>query len=229
LKTNIRFTAPCLSPVPLTIIASGRRSEGRFRITARESKNWTLRGKRGQQSPMRALCLTLLGILFIAGCGASTSQQTSTAKKPEAATAPATEVAPAPKPEPAATETAAAPASLPPSLEAGEIRREALLKVLSAGPGRFLQRVKVARVLDDKGRFAGWQIVKLFPGESDVSSPFVPGDTLLRVNGQSVERPEQFKSLWDSLALSSELVLTVRRGGQQSDVRYRIVTEQLPQ
>lgn len=175
---------------------------------------------------MRALCLTLLGVLLIAGCGASTSQQASTAKKPPPA--PATEAAPAPQPEPAATETAAAPATLPPSLEAGEIRREALLTVLSAGPGRFLQRVKVARVLDDKGRFAGWQIVQLFPGESDVSSPLLPGDTLLRVNGQSVERPEQFKSVWDSLALSSELVLTVRRGGQQSDVRYRITTEQLP-
>jgi type II secretory pathway component PulC len=176
---------------------------------------------------MRALCLTVLGVLLIAGCGASTSQQTSTAKKPEPAPAPATEAAPAP--EPAQAATAAAPATLPPSLEAGEIRREVLLKVLSAGPGRFLQRVKVARVLDDKGRFAGWQIVQLFPGEGDVSSPLVPGDTLLRVNGQSVERPEQFKSLWDSLALSSELVLTVRRAGQQSDVRYRIVTEQLPQ
>jgi len=175
---------------------------------------------------MRALSIVLIRVLVIAGCGASTAQQASTAKKP-----------PAPKPQPAAEpaapaaaapESAAAPATLPPSLEAGEIQRQALLKVLSAGPGRFLQRVKVVRVLDDKGRFAGWQIVQLFPGESDMGSPLVAGDTLLRVNGQSVERPEQLKTVWDSLALSSELVLTVRRGGQQSDVRYRIVTEPLP-
>jgi type II secretory pathway component PulC len=177
---------------------------------------------------MRALCLTLLGVLLIVGCGASTSQQASTAKKtaPAPAVTPATE--PEPAPAPTATQAAPAPATLPASLEAGEIRREALLKVISAGPGRFLQRVRVKRVLDDKGRFAGWQLVQVFPGEGDVSSPLRPGDTLLRVNGQSVERPEQFKSVWDSLALSSELVLTVRRGGQQSDVRYRIVTEPLP-
>jgi hypothetical protein len=191
--------------------------------------NWTVRPRERQESSMRVLAIAVL-CLGLAGCAASTSQQASTAKKPEAP-APKTEAAApaAPAPAPAASaEVAAAPTALPPSYDAGEIRRDKLMAVLAAGPGRFLQRVKVKKASDAQGRFAGWQIVQLFPGEADGASVIVPGDTLVRVNGQSVERPEQFKSVWDSLALSSELVLTVRRSGQQSDVRYRIVTERLP-
>jgi hypothetical protein len=194
------------------------------------SGNWTLWPRERQESDMRALAIAVLCTGLLA-CAASTSQRASTAKKPpapapkaEAAAAPA---APAPAPATSAGEPAA-PGVLPPSYDAGEIRRDTLMAVLAAGPGRFLQRVKVKKASDAQGRFAGWQIVQLFPGETDVSSVIVPGDTLVRVNGQSVERPEQFKTVWDSLALSSELVLTVRRSGQQSDVRYRIVTEQLP-
>jgi hypothetical protein len=178
----------------------------------------------GDNRSMRALAIAVLCIGLIA-CGASTSQQPSTVTKP----APAEPKAEAPAPPPAAP-VAAAPAeppTLPPNYDAGEIPRDKLLTVLGAGPGRFLQRVRVKKASDDQGRFAGWRIVELFPGEGGTTA-IVPGDIVVRVNGQSVERPEQFKTVWDSLALSSELVVTVRRGAQQSDVRYRIVTEQLP-
>jgi hypothetical protein len=193
------------------------------------SGNWTMRARGGQESAMRVLQLAVLCV-GLAACAASTSQQASTAKKPVAPAPKAEAAAPAPPaPAPAANAGAgAAPVALPPSYDAGEIQRDKLMAVLAAGPGRFLQRVKVKKASDAQGRFAGWQIMQMFPGEADADSVIVPGDTLIRVNGQSVERPEQFKSVWDSLALSSELVLTVRRSGQQSDVRYRIVTEQLP-
>jgi type II secretory pathway component PulC len=174
---------------------------------------------------MRALAIVVL-CTGLGACGASTSQQASTAKKP----APAPKAAEAPAPPPAAAVAAAPapPTELPANYDAGEIRREKLLSVLNAGPGRFLQRVRVKKADDPQGRFAGWRIVELFPGEADAASVLVPGDIVVRVNGQSVERPEQFNTVWDSLALSSELVVTVRRGATQSDVRYRIVTEQLP-
>lgn len=175
---------------------------------------------------MRALAIAFLCAGLVA-CAGSTSQRASTAKKPQAPAPKAEAAVPAPAPA-ASSDVAVAPAALPPSYDAGEIQRDKLMAVLAAGPGRFLQRVRVKKASDAQGRFAGWQIVQLFAGESDGASVIVPGDTLVRVNGQSVERPEQFKNVWDSLALSSELVLTVRRSGQQSDVRYRIVTEQLP-
>jgi type II secretory pathway component PulC len=76
----------------------------------------------------------------------------------------------------------------------------------------------------ERGRFVGWRVMRLTAAEGELRSNVVkPGDTLLRVNGQSIDRPEQFKNVWDSMATSSELVLLVRRGGKDSTVRYRIV------
>ena len=111
-------------------------------------------------------------------------------------------------------------------MQAGDIPRVQLLAVLSAGVGRFLQHVRAEAQLDN-GRFVGWRLVKLF--DADMESPpapdavLRPGDVVQRVNGQSIERPEQFKNVWDSLATASELVLHIDRGGSQSDLRYRIV------
>jgi type II secretory pathway component PulC len=43
-----------------------------------------------------------------------------------------------------------------------------------------------------------------------------------RVNGQSVERPEDFKTLWDTLGDATQLVLEIERDGESSTVRYAI-------
>lgn len=177
---------------------------------------------------MRALAIALCSALSLAGCGASSSQQASTVPKKQEPAAPPPSANSEPVAAGAPAEASAAAEALPANLDAGEIARDKLLAVLAAGPGRFLQRIRVKRDLDAQGRFAGWRLLELFPGEPDVRCALAPGDTLLRVNGQSVEHPEQFKTVWDSLALSSELVLTVRRAGQQSDVRYRIVQPVAP-
>ena len=39
---------------------------------------------------------------------------------------------------------------------------------------------------------------------------------------KTIERPEQFKTLWDSLASASELVLDIERDGRPSRLRYVI-------
>jgi S1-C subfamily serine protease len=110
----------------------------------------------------------------------------------------------------------------PPRLEAGEISRTALLAVLSEGVGRFLQRVRAeAHVV--RGRFVGWRIVSLLPPAGAEGNGVRAGDTVMRVNGQSIERPEQFKNVWDSLATESELVLLVERQGQPAQLHYRII------
>lgn len=113
---------------------------------------------------------------------------------------------------------------LPAQLDAGDIPRPMLLAVLSGGVGRFLQNVQLEPQLD-RGRFVGWRVVALFERTPELKQRSVlrAGDTVSRVNGQSIERPEQFKNVWDSLATESQLVLSVTRGGKQSQVRYRIV------
>jgi type II secretory pathway component PulC len=64
-------------------------------------------------------------------------------------------------------------------------------------------------------------LVTLF--DSDRVGALQRGDTVMRVNGQDIERPEQFKEVWDKLAAQPELVLLVQREGRESELHYRIV------
>ena len=49
------------------------------------------------------------------------------------------------------------------------------------------------------------------------------GDVVTRVNGQSVERPEQAFQVWDSLRVASALVVEFEREGETHTMRYEIV------
>lgn len=113
-------------------------------------------------------------------------------------------------------------APLPIEMEAGVISRAVLQSVLASGIGKFLQQVR-AEPSVTRGRFIGWRMVTLFPDRSDVHVQVLrPGDTVTRVNGQSIERPEQFKALWDAMASANELVLDIQREGRTSRLRYTI-------
>ncbi len=112
--------------------------------------------------------------------------------------------------------------ALPAKIEGGDIPRALLQAELANGIGRFLQQVRVKPVVS-RGRFVGWRIATLFPNRTDVKvQALAVGDILLRVNGQPVERPEEFKEVWDSLANASELVLDIERAGETTTIRYAI-------
>jgi hypothetical protein len=111
---------------------------------------------------------------------------------------------------------------LPPVIDGQDIPRPVLLAVLSGGVGRFLQQVQLEPSLE-RGRFVGWRLVRVFDAAQAGPAGLRPGDTVLRINGQSIERPEQFKNVWDSLATESLLILQVERGGQRSEIRHRIL------
>jgi type II secretory pathway component PulC len=111
---------------------------------------------------------------------------------------------------------------LPLELNAGVISRAVLQSELASGIGRFLQQVR-AEPNVTRGRFVGWRVVSLFPNRSDIRVQVLrPGDTVMRVNGQSIERPEQFMALWEGMAKASELVLDIQRDGRTSRLRYTI-------
>lgn len=111
---------------------------------------------------------------------------------------------------------------LAPVVQAGTIPRAALQAELARGAGRFLQQVKTKAVVSHN-HFVGWRVVSLFQGRSDVHVRVLqPGDTILRVNGESVERPEAFKAVWDSLVDAKELVLEIERDGVHSALHYTI-------
>jgi|GEM_PF-2992348 len=110
-----------------------------------------------------------------------------------------------------------------PVVRVGTIARSALRAELARGIGRFLQNVKTEAVLSH-GHFVGWRMLALFPKRPEVHVQGIKaGDVLVRVNGVSVERPEDFKSIWDTLDTAKELVLDIEREGHPSALHYTIV------
>lgn len=148
------------------------------------------------------------------------------------AAAPAPEAASEPAAEHAESETPGAGEALgslreapplPAELDAGAIARPELEAVLAQGIARFLQKVHTEPMRNAQGRFVGWRLLELFRDDPRGAEWVIrPGDVVVRVNGHSIERPEQFQNVWNSVATSSELVFSVLRGDQTSEIRYRI-------
>jgi hypothetical protein len=112
-----------------------------------------------------------------------------------------------------------------PRVSTGVIARGALVPVLDAGLGRFLQNVDTEPAFH-KGAFVGFRILSLFPGEPEFASlDLRPGDTVTRVNGKPIERPEQAIDVWEDLRSASKLVVDYRRDGEPLTLRFAIVDE----
>ena len=112
-----------------------------------------------------------------------------------------------------------------PRVSTGAISREELLPVLDGGLGRFLQNVETEPAFH-KGTFVGFRIVSLFPGEPAFASlDLRPGDTVTRINGKPIERPEQAAAVWEDLRTASNLVVDYRRGDEKHALRFTIVDE----
>lgn len=117
---------------------------------------------------------------------------------------------------------ASEPSALGSDVQAGTIPRALLRAELDRGIGRFLQNVRVQAAVSH-GHFAGWKLVSLFAKRPDVRvSVLQAGDVLLRVNGTSIERPEELKDVWDTLGDATEITLEIERNGQPSTLHYAI-------
>jgi type II secretory pathway component PulC len=111
---------------------------------------------------------------------------------------------------------------LAPEINAGVISRSQLHAELARGIAQFLRQVRMEPAFE-RGRFVGWRVLELFSKRKDIRVGVLrAGDTVLRVNGRSVERPEEFKNVWDGLASARELVIEIRRDSQPSKLRYTI-------
>ena len=105
----------------------------------------------------------------------------------------------------------------------GVIYRSKLVPVLDRGLGQYLQNVETQPAFY-KGAFVGFRIVSLFPGDLDYASlDLRPGDTVTRINGRSIERPEQAVAVWETLRSAPALVVTYRRGDEEHALHFRIV------
>ena len=126
-----------------------------------------------------------------------------------------------PAPETARAETPPEPYNAPEVQ--GEIDRTQLSSVLEGGLGRFLRGVLTEPHLND-GEFVGYRITQMYPDDPRFQSlELQPGDTVVRVNGQSIERPEQAYEVWTSLRVSSELLVEYLHEGEERELRFAIV------
>lgn len=133
-------------------------------------------------------------------------------------------------PGPAEAEQAAPPPPRCSALTAdGQIRHTAVSKVVDGGLGRWLQGVRVERVLD-KNRFQGWKVQVLHLANPCYATVDLrPGDVVTSINGsgpKKLERPESAQAVFNSLKQAKAIEVQYLRDGQPGTLRYTIVPEE---
>jgi S1-C subfamily serine protease len=125
---------------------------------------------------------------------------------------------------------AAEPAPPPPACTAfvrpGVLRRSSLSRAVDGGLGQWLAGgVEVDRTLA-QGRFQGWIVRRLYPGDPCYQEVDLRvGDVVTRINGKSVERPEQATEVFSSLRTVPSLVIDLVREGRPRTLTLTIADE----
>lgn len=153
-----------------------------------------------------ALLASILPVALLFGCSSST-EPTSKPKTANAA-----------KPEPIAQPE---PQTPPDKLE-----RSALKTVLPSGLPWILRRVWPEEVVRE-GKFIGWRLVAI--PEEWLGLDVRPDDIVTRVNGKTIETPEQLWDAWTSLATATELRVTYERMGATKEFVLPIAGEPAPE
>ena len=126
---------------------------------------------------------------------------------------PAASVAPAKSPAAAPAAQAKAAPQAPP----GHVLRPEVDRVLvQQGPPWILRRVMREETFGKDGRFAGWRITGL--PEEWRAIDLRPGDVVARVNGKTLETPEEAWDAWKSVAGATEIKLALVRDGAPRDL-----------
>jgi len=147
-------------------------------------------------------------MLMVVGCSGASGQGASPRTGPPPASAPAAEEGAAPKEkEHILTE---APRE-------GVITRAELDRYIRDGAQSFIQRIQV-RPAFREGKFFGWRVLG-YQGPGPVQR----GDIICRVNGRSIERPNQFMDVWSGLPHRAQLTVEMIRDGRPLVLRYPIV------
>lgn len=104
----------------------------------------------------------------------------------------------------------------------GELERSEVKRVIERGPQKFIASLRVAPYMKGK-RFMGFRIEGFAADSPLVNSRAVqPGDVVLKVNGEPVERPEQFMRAWEVVAGAEALEVTLLRGTQRYVYRWTL-------
>jgi len=173
-------------------------------------------------APKDALPLALL----VLSCATSSPVSPS---PPPVGEQPTPIVAPAPSPAPPAeapTSAASKQEMCTAFVKTGVLKRSAVVRVVDAGIGQWLAGGAEVERKIAKTRFQGWEIRRLYPGDPCYQGiDLRPLDVVTRVNGKSIERPEQAFDVLSSLRTASELVVDFLRDGQPQKLTLQIAGE----
>ena len=105
----------------------------------------------------------------------------------------------------------------------GELERAVVERVLAAGPQKFIASLRLAPHMKGK-RFVGFRIDGFAPDSPLVNGGAVqPGDVVLRVNREPVERPDQFMRAWEVVGGADVLEVELLRGTQRYLYRWKLI------
>lgn len=96
----------------------------------------------------------------------------------------------------------------------GHLARADVERVLRQGPPWILRRVVPEEVIRD-GKFVGWRVLSM-PGDWKID--LKNGDIVTKVNGLSLERPDDLWSAWMQLQSAVELRVSIEREGKARDL-----------
>jgi hypothetical protein len=111
----------------------------------------------------------------------------------------------------------ATPVKAAPQAPAGHVLRPEVDRILvQQGPPWLFRRVMREETFGKDGRFAGWRIT----GLPDEWRPIDlrPGDVVTRVNGKTLETPDDAWEAWKSIAAAREIKLALVRDGAPRDL-----------
>jgi len=158
-----------------------------------------------------ALAVANVALLFFSCAGAVAE---APAPEPLALVGESPQPLPLPPPPPPDAVEPAAPVTCTMFVKPGVVRRSALVRLIDAGLPRWMQGVEGDRALANR-RFQGWLIKSMYPGDpcyQDID--LRRGDVVQKVNGKSIEKPEQAFDVAQSLRAASAIVVEFLRDGK---------------
>ncbi|MEO5728800.1 MAG: serine protease [Byssovorax sp.] len=137
------------------------------------------------------------------------------------------EIAPAPAKAPVQAPAAKVEKARPP-IPAGHLYREDVDQALtSLGLPWLFRRVMREGAFSKDGRFTGWLITGLPEEWSAID--LKPGDVVQRVNGKTLETPEDAWEAWKSVARAKEIKLSLERNGAPKELAIPIDGDPTPE
>ncbi|MEZ4286931.1 MAG: hypothetical protein R3A47_02035 [Polyangiales bacterium] len=103
-----------------------------------------------------------------------------------------------------------------------QVSRGELRRTVDGGLGRFFQTVHVSPAMKAQ-KFIGFRLENIATDSPVEGLALEPGDIVTRVNGSSIDRPEQALSVWSRLADGDQIVIDFLHGDAPRSTTIPIV------